>query len=284
VNDKTKPFVSVLIATYNSAGYLRETVASVLTQTFADFELLLIDDGSTDNTVAVSRELAMKDDRIILLSVPHSGLPAVPFNLGLRTARGVYVAFLGSDDLWTPNKLADQVHYLKTHPELLFLYGMSFSFGAVHLLSPKYELLPLPFRFASDRDGLLRIGNTVPASSVLARLDAIRDVGYYSEDPEINEDYDLWIKLAEKGPFGFIPRIQVYYRIHDQQISGSWETRARRLDRYAEKTGLTVAKHKAYRNKGLLFLFVRNSIHFVCKQYAALLDFIEQQTGKFFYQ
>lgn len=260
-NIADNPLVTVLIPAYNSSAYIEETVNSVLSQTYKNFELIIIDDESTDDTLNVIDRLSKKDNRISFFQIQHSGRPAIPFNHGLRAAKGKYVAFLGSDDLWSKYKLQEQVEFLEKNPDKVLVYSMSITFGNVNVFSPKYEVLPLPFRAAKTHSDLIRIGNTVPASSVLARLDVVIKSGCHDEDPELMlEDYHLWLKMTEYGDMGFIPKIHLYYRVHDKQFSGDWQAKRARLKYLAMKTGLPIPEYKEYRHKGIVILMVRNVI------------------------
>lgn len=257
------PFVSILIPTYNSSQYISDTIMSVIDQSYKNFELIIIDDESTDNTLDILDYFKEKDARISYYQIKHSGRPSIPFNYGLKLAKGKYVAFLGSDDIWEKEKLSAQVYYLENHYEAVLVYSMSVTFGDVNILSPKYEVLPLPFRAARTKDDLVKIGNTLPASSVLARLEIVKKVGYHDEDPALElEDYHLWLKMTSYGIMGFIPRIHLYYRVHQNQFSGNWEIRRERIKYIARKTGLPIPNYKEIRNGGLLFLMARNFIHF----------------------
>lgn len=110
--------ISVILPTYNRAAYLRDSIGSVLTQAGVDLELLVIDDGSTDDTPALVA--SFNDDRVTYYRLPHTDRLSVLKNFALDRTSGEYIAFMDSDDLWTPGKLAQQLDLLKTHPELGF--------------------------------------------------------------------------------------------------------------------------------------------------------------------
>ncbi len=275
------PLVTVLIPTYNSSLYLKETLDSVLDQTYTYFELIVVDDESTDNTLDILTEYTIKDKRVKFFQIKHSGRPAIPFNYGLHRANGKYVAFLGSDDLWKKEKLVEQVRFLENNPKKVLVYSMSVTFGAVNIFSSKYEVLPLPFRVAKTRHDLVKFGNTVPASTVLARLEIIIKAGYHDEDPELKlEDYHLWLKMTEFGDMGFIPRIHLNYRIHDNQFSGSWKIRRERIKYLALKTGLPIPDYKEMRNKGFISLLIRNTIHFLIYLIYSFLGLVSKTYSK----
>ena len=260
---KKKPFVSVIIPTYNAERFVKEAINSVLNQTYQNFEIIVIDDSSTDNTKNILEELHKKENRILYYSIPHSGRPSIPRNYGIKKSTGDLIAFLDADDFWTKQKLQIQVDVFEDHPDLIFIYSMSITYGQVNLFSPNYELLPLPFRAAKNWTDLIQIGNTIPLSSILIRSNILKETGGFDEDPELQvEDYDLWIRLSDKGEFKFIPRILVYYRVHELQFSADWETKKRRLEYMGKKRDLTLPKYKYYRNKNFLIMFLRNIIHF----------------------
>ncbi len=257
------PLVSVIIPCYNSGEYIEGTLDSVLNQSYDNIEIIIVDDESTDNSYKIIETAARSEKRIKPYNIAHSGRPAVPRNYGISKASGSLIAFLDSDDKWTRHKLKYQVGYLLKHNEAAFVYSMSFTFGEVGFLSEDYELLPLPFRAAKDAKGLRSIGNTIPLSSVLVRKEALNEAGGFDEDPELKavEDYDLWLRLSEKYEFRFIPRIQVYYRIHCTQSSAGWDVREKRLQQLAAKRNIKLPRYKNIRRKGMFLLLIRNTIH-----------------------
>lgn len=265
MGDEIKHLVSVIIPTFNSSKFIRETIESVLKQTYSNFEIIVVDDGSNDNTISILNELALQDNRISYFQIEHSGMPAVPRNFGIRKSQGDFVAFLDSDDLWVKNKLGKQIEEFEKHPDYIFLYSMSVTFGNVNIFSPHYEVLPLLHKYVKNKNELITIGNTITCSSVLIKKEALQKLNGFDEDEKLKaiEDYDLWIRLSELGVFGFIPRIQVFYRIHGNQSSADWQTKQNRVKYLAEKRNLNLPVYKYYRNKGSVFLFARNVVHYL---------------------
>jgi len=257
------PLVSVIVPCFNSGKYIGSTLNSVLNQSYDNFEIIAVDDDSSDDTYKILQAAALNDPRIKPFSISHSGRPSVPRNYGINKASGSLIAFLDSDDIWTKHKLKYQVDYLLSHREAAFVYSMSFTFGDVSFLSEHYELLPLPFRAARDAKGLKEIGNTITLSSVLIRKEVLNEAEGFDEDPDLKavEDYDLWLRLSRNYKFCFIPRIQVYYRIHGTQSSADWDTREKRLQLLAGKRGINLPHYKNMRRKGILLILVRNTIH-----------------------
>lgn len=212
--------VSVIIPTYNSQQFVTQAIDSVLNQTSNSWELIVVDDGSTDDTVAIIKEAinAVPNAQIISLSI-NSGLPAVPRNVGLRAARGRFVAFLDSDDYWLPWKLERQVDYLSRHHECELVHGYmwtirdgSFFPGLMHLSNP--------LRRRGSYEYVLR-NNPVATSSVCARTRTLLHLGGFSEDSKlrIGEDYDLWIKVARESPLAYLSEVQGFHREHALSVS-----------------------------------------------------------------
>jgi glycosyltransferase involved in cell wall biosynthesis len=257
-----KGLISVIIPTYNSEKYLNETISSVLKQSYRNFELIIVDDGSEDNTREIIEGYASQNNQIKFFRIPHSGNPSVPRNFGISKANGEFIAFLDNDDLWTKNKLKIQLKYLQSRADIVLAYSMSVTFGDVNIFSPYFEVLPLFHKAAKTKNDLIVKGNSITCSSVIARTDLIKKTGGFDEDPELKvEDYDLWLRLAELGDFCFIPKILTYYRVHSSQFSNSWQIKQQRLEYLAQKRNLQLPAYKFYRNRGIIFLIIRNTVH-----------------------
>lgn len=254
--------ISVVIPTYNSGKYIEETLNSVYDQTYKNFEIIIIDDGSEDNTIEILERHVCQNNKLKYFQIIHSGIPSKPRNFGISKANGEFIAFLDSDDLWTRNKLEVQLQHIISNPDFALAYSMSVTFGDVNIFSPHFELLPLPHKAAKTKNDLVIKGNSITCSSVLVRTDIIKKAGGFDEDPDLKvEDYDLWIRLADFGPLCFIPRIQTYYRIHSSQFSSNWQEKQKRLDYLAHKRNIQLPPYKYYRNRRFPFLILRNSIH-----------------------
>jgi len=263
VKEDTNPLVSVIIPAYNSEKYIGETIVSVLNQTYKNFELIVVDDGSTDNTLDIVKQYEKKDPRIKYFKITHSGRPSVPLNNGIDFARGQFIAFLDNDDLWYKEKLSEQIAYFNKNPDFVFVYSMSVTFGDASLFSPYYEVLPLTFRAAKSRDDLLKKGNSILPSTVLVKSAKFIEAGKFDEDPNlITHDYDMWLRLSELGNFGFIPRFHCKYRVHKNQLSRGWEKKKERLMYLQEKRNIKLPEYNFYRNKGFVILLARNIVHF----------------------
>lgn len=166
---------------------------SALAQTFSDLEILVIDDGSTEDIEAALRPLS-SDPRLTLLRRPHaSGGPSIPRNDGLARARGNLVAFLDSDDIWYPEKLALQVAYLEAHPECALVAARCRYVGADHRIWPENGL----------QNGYRELlhQNFIGCSMVLVRAENVRAVGGFDPTVSYAEDWDLWLRIAQYHPF-----------------------------------------------------------------------------------
>jgi glycosyltransferase involved in cell wall biosynthesis len=233
--------VSIIIPTYNRIALLRGAIDSVIHQTFIDWELIVVDNGSTDGT----REMleSAYADRVRCLAIPHSEMPADARNAGIQIARSLYLAFLDSDDLWMPEKLEQQIRALEEDSAAGWSYSNALCFGPA--LTGR-KLLYANWRIRSGRIfNHLIGGNCVPTSSVVVRKSCLESVGYFDASPELRtaEDYELWLRLAWRFPARAITRPLVHYRIYSQNLSNARgynsEPAFMALDRVAVKLGLS---------------------------------------------
>lgn len=203
------PTVTVITATYNKAGLLRRTLDSVLAQTVAPLEVLVADDGSTDETGAMLRAYA---GRVTHLRLPHHGQPAAPRNAALKVARGEWLAFVDHDDLWAPDKLERQLALATPEVGILCSNASLIDAEDRPLGRNQHEVHPL----AKEPDPVRALigGNFVICSSVLARAPLVREVGGFSEDPVLLgvDDYDLWMRCALRTQLRYAHAPLVQYR------------------------------------------------------------------------
>jgi glycosyltransferase involved in cell wall biosynthesis len=213
------PAVSIVIAAYNYARFLAEALESVMAQTFADYEVLVIDDGSSDDTDAVVQPF-LADPRVHYYRTPHLGQPGAK-NTGIRLARAPLLAFLDADDLWLPDKLARQVALLRADPGLGVVHtrrllidegGRELEYEQPEL--PRGSVLPLLFR-----------DNFVCFSSVLARREVLEEAGGFDEGLSLAIDYDLWLRVARRHRFDHVDEPLVCYRTGHASLSRRIEER-----------------------------------------------------------
>lgn len=226
---KKSSLVSVVMPAFNAREYVDVALASVLSQTYRELDVIVVDDGSDDGTPDLVRRIAAGDSRVRLDVLPvNSGRPAVARNRGVALAHGDFVAFIDADDAWTPFRLADQMVVMEHMPDLVLVYSMFKSFGVHNPLAIEFGIKPLPHKAATTRHTLER-ENTIPCSSVLARRDVLIRAGLFDEDHGLAavEDYDLWLRMSEYGHIGFIPRLHGFYRVHSSSISRSGDIQER---------------------------------------------------------
>ena len=208
------PKVTVFIPVYNRERYVKEAIDSILAQTYPDFELLLIDDGSTDDSVAVIE--SYKDPRIRLERNEHNvGIPRTR-NRGLELARGEYVAMLDSDDAAYPERLAKQVAFLDAHPD----YAAIGSWGrAMDGAGRPHKTIKRQPVDVDEVKAHLLFRCCINNRSMTGRTAMLREFGYRNDFPRC-QDYDLLANLAVKHKLGNLPEVLVLGRVHDQQITG----------------------------------------------------------------
>jgi GT2 family glycosyltransferase len=208
------PAVSVVIPTYNRWPMLREAVESVLAQTYKDFELIVVDDGSTDATAV---ELGRLDAPIRVISRSRHGVAAAR-NLGASDARGRYLAFLDSDDLWLPEKLATQLEFMGGHPEVSICQTEEIWIRRGARVNPKAKhRKPSGDIFKRSLELCL-----VSPSAVMITPALFHRTGGFDETLPVCEDYDLWLRIAVDHAVPLVPQALVIKRGgHRDQLSHS---------------------------------------------------------------
>lgn len=199
------PTISVVIPAYNAEQTILATINSVFEQTFSDFEIIVINDGSKDKTLEVLQSI--KDERLKIFSYENSGVSAAR-NRGIAHATGDFISFLDADDLWTPDKLELQLAALKAHPEA----GVAYSW--IYSINEKDELLK-PFDPVYEGNvyaDLLKANFLTSGSNPLVTKTAINSVGEFDEKLSGGEDWDYWLRLANKWHFVVVPKYQILYR------------------------------------------------------------------------
>ena len=213
-----KPTVTVCICSYNHARYLPQTIDSVLTQTYQDFELIIVDDGSKDNSHEVLSDYKQRypDKLRYVWHADHAnrGISA-SCNLAVSLARGAFFAWLGSDDYWFPEKLAKQVSFFEQHPEVGMLHTSALTLDANGTLFPVSNV-----HDALDPQPLaaMVISNPVVASTAMWPTRLFTERGAFDEQL-VFSDWELWIRIAARYPIGFLAEPLCAYRVHGQNVS-----------------------------------------------------------------
>ncbi len=213
--------VTVLMPVYNCELYIKDAVDSILNQTFSDFELLIIDDASTDETVSIIK--GYSDSRIQLIVKSMNSGYTNSLNYGIKIAKGKYIARMDGDDISMPERFAKQIDFLESNLDVI-LCGTWFqliSSGKVIQLPTNHELIKLR---------LLR-GNCIAHPSVMIRKEALDEFTFpYDETREPAEDYDLWVRLAIKGKLHNLQEVLLEYRTHSNQVSHKRSAKQRHND------------------------------------------------------
>lgn len=213
--DGSKPRISVIMACFNSAAFVSEAVESILSQTFRDFELILIDDGSSDSTLDIIKHYNLKDNRIVVIEKQNTGA-ADSRNKGIYLSRGDWIAILDSDDIAFPMRLEEQLKYAKKNPDVLMLGSDCFTINKEGSPIKKHSYPANSFEL---KKRLRRNMAFPPHSSVLYRGDAVKRLGGFNTRFVRSQDWDLWLRLAEEGQIACLNRPLVKIRKHSSNIS-----------------------------------------------------------------
>lgn len=227
------PKVSVVIGAYNAEKYIAETLESVLTQTVTDYEIIVVDDGSTDHTATVVEEYVKKHPGFKFFRKTNGG-SSTARNYGLKAAEGEWIAFLDADDLWSTDKLEKQLEYAASHPGVDLVFTNAAIFGE----RKKAELYVRPDeRHIKQNDMFQRLllRNFVPFSSILVRKKAVEALGNFDEKILGSEDHDLLLRMAQNFKLAYLDGAYVRYRVSENNKSSNQERRFRTTLALAEK-------------------------------------------------
>jgi glycosyltransferase involved in cell wall biosynthesis len=223
------PTISVIVPAYNAEQTILETITSVQQQTFSDFELIVINDGSTDRTLELLN--TVNDPRLKIFSYPNGGV-SVARNRGIARATGEFIAFLDADDLWTPDKLDLQLAALQQQPEAGVVYSWAYYMDE----RDKIFQISEPIYFEGNVYTQLLVNDfVVSCSNCLVRRQAVESVGEFDPAVAGAADWDYWLRLAAHWPFVVVPKPQVFYRISSGSMSAQVEFMERCNLRVIEK-------------------------------------------------
>ena len=246
-----KPLVSVVIPVFNRRRLLVEALESVLRQTEKSFEVIIVDDGSTEGSLGVLEDIIVPvppETRIEILSLEHSGRPGFVRNRGAGTARGEYLAFLDSDDLWLPEKLSLQLSLMRQRSGIALSHTREIWSRGGKIMSQSKQ------RFRRDgmvfEDALLKC--TIGPSTVMIERSLFLEAGGFREDIEIAEDYELWLRLTAFREVAYLDvPLTVKRAGHGDQLSEKYgqieRFRIEALSRLVEERFFPPEKEKAAR-------------------------------------
>ena len=213
------PTVSVVIATHNYARFLPEALQSVLSQTYTDWECIIVDDASTDNTEEIAREWMAKDIRFRYIKNERNLGEAGTRNVGNATARGEYIAVLDADDWWELDKLELQMQAFADNSNALICYA-----GAIVHENDTKRIWNIETHIKDEFDYALRVGDQCPHGSVIVKKQTLAEVGGYDVSLPPAADWDLWLRVMFRfgaESFSGIDKPLLHYRIHGNNISGN---------------------------------------------------------------
>ncbi len=239
---KTSVQLSVVLPVFNAERYVAGAMRSLLAQSFGDFELIVIDDGSTDQSTAIVQRFAERDSRIRLIRRPNTGIVGA-LNDGLAAARAPFVARMDADDFALSRRFELQLRYLEAHPECVGL-GSAVDFIDEH--GARVMMCPRPLTHEEIEAGLLRgDGGMIIHPAAMFRREAVYSIGGYRREAQYVEDLDIYLRLARVGRLANLPDTLLQYRIHPSSINFT-----KNANRYQTKLGVMA---DAYRARDLPF-------------------------------
>lgn len=247
------PKVTVVIPAYNAMRYLPETMETALAQTFTDFEVLVVNDGSTDNTAEWVSQVT--DPRVRIVSQENKGLAGAR-NTGIAHAKGEYIAYLDADDLWEPTKLEKQVRCLDENPEV----GLVYTWTA---LADQYGKSTGRV-ISSHAEGnvwqeLIEFNMVCCGSTPLIRRSCFDVVGLFSPDVSPSDDWDMWLRIANKFSFGVVKEALIRYRQHPSNSSKNFQLMLDTSRTLIERTFASAPTESLYlrnRSYGSIYLYL----------------------------
>jgi len=255
------PKVSVIIPCYNASATIRETLDSLRCQTFRTFEVIVVNDGSTDDTGTILGIYTKQfNEKLKIITQINKG-QAVAKNVGIEHSSGEFIAFLDSDDLWAPDKLEKQYDYMQLNP------GIAMSYTEAYKIDEKGECINTISANPAFRGKCfenLVLHNNIVASSVMVRRDVLDKVGFFDTELAACENWDLWISISRYYPINFIEHPLTFYRVHKDNMSKNWTKMYRaRLQ--------VIDKHLSLRsNEPATFELRKKALFFLHRNFAKL--------------
>ena len=211
--------VSIMVLTFNRSKLLKETIDSILNQTFKDFEIIVVDNYSSDNTEEIIN--SYNDIRIRYFKNRNNGLLSINRNFAIKKSKGEFIAICDDDDLWFPQKLEKQLLEFNKDKEIGLVCTNGFIFNNMGL---QKKMNKSKTKYISLKD-LLK-GNTIICCSVMIKKSFLDNVGIFDESKEIftAEDYELWLRISKKHKIKYIDTVLVKYRLHNNALQNTYLT------------------------------------------------------------
>lgn len=211
------PKISVIMSCFNAANFVSEAIGSILGQTFTDFELILIDDGSSDNTLDIIKRYELKDSRVVVIEKQNTGA-ADSRNWGTLASKGEWIAILDADDIALPTRLEQQFAYTVKNPDVVILGSDFISIDKHGSTMKKYHYPASDFQLKKRQQRNMAFP---PHSSFIYRAEVVKRIGGFNTRYVQSEDWDLWFRLEEQGRIACLNKPLVKIRKHSNNISNS---------------------------------------------------------------
>ncbi|MDX1823272.1 MAG: glycosyltransferase [Thiohalomonadales bacterium] len=251
----SRPLVTVIVPTYNRSSYLVYAVDSVLAQTYGNWELIIIDDGSTDNT-RERLEAYLADSRISYCRQANRGQSAAR-NRGLALAKGAFIGFLDSDDIWLPEKLEKQLALFEHFPDADIVHGDEITIDAEGNETSSRNMT----RYSGAITAQLLADNCVSMTTALVRKTCFETLGGFDESDRVAEDYELWLRFSTRYRFLYEPEYVTLYRSMTDQLSTDKASRFEANERILKNfiARFPDAVPKATARRGLSYFYSRKA-------------------------
>lgn len=248
------PAISIVMPTYNAAQYIHQSVQSILSQTFTDFELIIIDDGSEDDSIDIIK--TFQDDRIVLIENNHNFIESL--NMGIGQAKGKYIARMDADDIMVPNRLEMQYYFMENNPDIDICGGW------METLNKRTTIIKSPIEHKEICNSLLSV-NCLFHPTIMFRQDSLSGIYFfpnlYKYDYIYAEDYKLWTDLLKEGlRFANIPVVLVQYRIWENQNTSRYSSSMATISKQIQTEYLGYVAEKIVENNDDLFDFINKAI------------------------
>ncbi len=227
------PLVDIVVPAFNAEKYIKQTLESILQQTYENYNIYIINDGSTDNTNSVIQKF--NSNNIFIVDQNNSG-PSKSRNNGYRNGKGKYVVFLDSDDLWSPEFLERTVKFLEQHENIGYVFTEFSTFNTSGTIRERWSqedgrVFEIPALNSADREKIfsrkiwsdLLVGSFVPMGGALLRRESVDDTGLFDESLTNAEDREFFIRLSYEYDSAFIDECLFHYRIHENSLSRNLE-------------------------------------------------------------
>ncbi len=219
----SKPTVDIIIPTYNSLTWLKQTVQSVLDQSFRDFQLYIIDDGSTDDTATYVRHI---EDKRVHYTYQENRGQASARNLGIQRSHAPFVAFLDADDIWYPKKLEKQLEIMTKNHQVGLVYGYHYIINDEDIITGSLYIEKRGHLFEELCKGNIIAGS---ASMAMVRRSVLEQAGFFREDFVNGEDWELWLRISRLCTIDYVPEIIAAIRQHGQSTQANTQKMAEGL-------------------------------------------------------